>query len=300
MLVDPSRTRLRVSGACAGTVPVGVGCFVAAAAGERGEERGKGESDERAAAPPPPPPPPSPPAFLPLGDHALAGWSRGLSAGLPGLGPLLPGPWRRLARALAPALHHGPSRVGVRAAVLLVGAPGSGRASAAAAAAAALGLKVVRHQGQALASAGRGGGGGGVAGAAALGGGAAAALGAAFDSAHPFSPAVLLLTDLDDFAADALSASPSSSSSSSSDGPGAASLAAALDAGIASGRARAHRPIAEGTGVPHLFTTHGAGLSAADGRGVVFLVATARSADAVPPAMRRCFTHEIHCAGPSA
>jgi len=299
MLVDPSRTRLRVSGACAGTVPVGVGCFVAAAAGERGEERGKGESDERAAAPPPPPPPPYPPAFLPLGDHALAGWSRGLSAGLPGLGPLLPGPWRRLARALAPALHHGPSRVGVRAAVLLVGAPGSGRASAAAAAAAALGLKVVRHPGQALASAGRGGGGGGVAGAAALGGGAAAALGAAFDSAHPYSPAVLLLTDLDDFAADALSASPSSSSPSSSDGPGAARLAAALDAGIASG-VRVPSAVAEGTGTPHLFTTHGAGLSAADGRGVVFLVATARSAGAVPPALRRCFTHEIHCAGPSA
>ena len=48
-----------------------------------------------------------------------------------------------------------------------------------------------------------------------------------------------------------------------------------------------------------MFTTHGAGLSE-DGRGVVFLVATAKSADAVPPAMRRCFTHEVFCPGPSA
>ena len=90
-----------------------------------------------------------------------------------------------------------------------------------------------------------------------------------------------------------------SASQSSSDSPGASSLAAALDAGIASG-VRVPSAAAAGLGgVPHRFATHGAGL-AEDGRGVVFLVATARSADAVPPALRRCFTHEVSCPGPSA
>lgn len=299
MLVDPSRTRLRIAGTCAGTVPVGVGCFVAAFA----EEEEGGESNERedgdggsarnvsatlssSSS--------SSFSFLPLGDHALAGWSSGnMATGLPRLGPLLPNPWRAAARALAPALHHGPSRVGVRVSILLVGAPGSGRATAAAAAAAALGLKVVRHQGQALASAGKGAAGGTSGGV----GGAAAALSAAFDSAHPYTPSILLLTDIDEFAAEALS-SGYGSSSSSLDSPGASRLAAALDAGILSG-VRVPGATAEGLGVPHLFTTHGAGLSS-DGRGVVFVAATAKSAGAVPPAMRRCFTHEICCPSPSA
>jgi len=301
MLVDPSRTRLRVAGACAGTVPVGVGCFVAAfveneeEGGEEENEKQRDESNTTRFKPSSSSPSPST-VLLPLGDHALAGWSSGMTACLlPHLGPLLPEPWSAAARALAPALHHGPSRVGVRVSLLLVGAPGSGRSTAAAAAAAALGLKVVRHQGQALASAGKGAGAG--TGAAAAHGGAAAALGAAFDSAHRFTPAVLLLTDIDQFAAEALSGS-DSNASSSLDSPGAARLAAALDSGIAAG-VRVPTAIAEGLGVPHLFTTHGAGLST-DGRGVVFLVATARSADAVPPAMRRCFTHEIRCGGPSA
>jgi len=265
--IDPSTTLLTIAPVgCAGTLPVGVGGY--AAAGERAAaERVRPRSARE-----PPPPPPRPDPHPPLFDDALAAWAP--HPALPGAGPLLP-PWRAAARALAPALVHGPDRVGVRAALLITGPVGSGRATAASAAAAALGLKVVRFSARDLSPSAR------AAGSPAP----AAALAAAFDAAHPYTPALLLLTDVDALFEGA-------------DPTTTARLAAALDAGV-SGGVRVPTAIAAGLGVPHLFTTHGAGLSV-DGRGVVLLAATAASPDALPPRARRVFTHEIPVPAPDA
>ena len=308
LAIDPASTAVVLGGMPgAGTLPVGV----------RGFEDGLGMRSGGGAllSSTTTPPPALALPFLALGEDAWAGWSTAgpegggeggappsaLPAGLRGVGPLLPGPWRALAAALAPALVHAPTRLAVRASVLLTGPAGSGKATAVAAAAAALGLKLVVHTGSALRSAGA---------APTPGGGPppgpAAALAAAFESAHPYSPALLFIDGLDALCADASAAGgggggPGDGAPAPATTPGspAERLACALRAGVVAG-AKAPTATAAALGRPHLYGAHGAGLSAGSGRGIVLLVAAAAAAEAVPPPLRRVFTHALSTARPLA
>ncbi|KAL4857587.1 Peroxisome biogenesis protein 6 [Chlorella vulgaris] len=186
---------------------------------------------------------------------------------LPPTGLLLPA-WRQVAELLASVLHPAAAGVPLRLAVLLHGPAGSGKQTAVAAAAAAAGCHLVNlscHDIKAAA-------------------GAAErhtfdALQAAFAAAAEYAPVVLLLRQVS-VLGDGSSHGGSGSSSAQSY---AARLGSVLAACI---RAHGSHTSDNCSGGSQLFPAP------------LVLVTTTASADDLPPALRRCFTHELGLEAP--
>ena len=276
--VDVSSTAVKLAGRCSSGLPVGLPHYLAAApaalAGQAGGSSSSSSSGGGSS------------ARLPvLGAHAAA--AAAATPLLPAVGPLLQ-PWRELAQLLASVLH--PAAVGVplRLAVLLHGPSGCGKRTAVAAAAAAVGCHLVSLSSHDVKAA---------AGAAERH--TFEGLRAAFGAAAEYAPAVLLLRQFS-VLGDASSHGGSASASSHSY---AARLGSVLAECI-----RAHDSSRAGSGnSSHGGGNGGSGASAGQQQGQegpacfpapVVLVACTASADDLPPALRRCFTHEIALEAP--
>ena len=254
--VDVGSTALKLVGSCSSGLPVGLQHYLAtaAAAGIGGGSHGSNSSGSCSSM---------------LGAHA--GAAAAAQPLLPPAGRLLPA-WRQLAELLASVLHPAAAEVPLRLAVLLHGPSGSGKSTAAAAAAAAAGCHLVSlscHDVKAAA-------------------GAAErhtfeGLRTAFAAAADYLPAVLLLRQFS-VLGDGTSHGGSGSSS-------AQSYAARLGSVLAE-CVRAHSSSSGSDRRVHGST--GAGQqSQARFPAPVVLVACAASADDLPAAVRRCFTHEV-------
>jgi SpoVK/Ycf46/Vps4 family AAA+-type ATPase len=273
-LVDPNRTALTLLGGSArALLPVGFVGYEAAAMAMAARGGRRGALD----------PPANPPPLL--GIHASAAWHP--SPRLPGVaGPLQP-LWRRVASVAAPLLHPSAARADAPTSLLLHGPRGAGKATAARAAAAALGLHFIACSCHDLAAAARpaGGGEGGPA------EGLAAAWRALVAEASRFAPCVLLLRHLSALASGGGGGDPSSSS------PATLRLADCLAEEVARHcSSKARRVVAEGVGVEEEEEGDAAGDPPPPG--LVFVVGScARRAD-LPPALGRCFTHEVEAGVP--
>jgi SpoVK/Ycf46/Vps4 family AAA+-type ATPase len=300
LLVDPSRTALTLLGGSArALLPVGfVGyeaAAMAAAAAASAAAPSAAAADRRASAARP-----RPPETKILGVHASAAWHP--SPRLPGVaGPLQP-LWRRVAAAAAPLLH--PSALGVDApaSLLLHGPRGSGKATAARAAAAALGLHFVSCSCHDLAAAAARPGEGGVA------EGGAAALRALVGEASRFAPCVLLLRHLPALAAAAGGGGGGGGGGgdASSSSPATLRLADCLVEEVArhcsSAARRAVMPAAFGDEEEEekerQGDADGDGAPPPPTPGLVFVVGSCARRGDLPPALGRCFTHELEAGVP--
>lgn len=198
-----------------------------------------------------------------LGAHAAA--AAASHPLLPPAGLLLPA-WRQLAELLASVLHPAALGLPLRLALLVHGPAGSGKRTAAAAAATAVGCHLVSlscHDVKAVAGA--------------VERHTFEGLRTAFAAAADYAPAVLLLRHLS-VLGDGSSHGGSGSSSTQSY---AARLGSVLADCI-----RTHSGGGSGTGQPQLFPSP------------VVLVACTASAEELPPALRRCFTHELALEAP--
>jgi hypothetical protein len=255
--VDVGSTALKLVGSCSSGLPVGLQHYLAtaAAASSGGDSHGSSSSSSSSTM---------------LGAHG--GAAVAAQPLLRPAGMLLPA-WRQLAELLASVLHPAAAGVPLRLAVLLHGPSGSGKRTAAAAATAAAGCHLVSlscHDVKAAA-------------------GAAErhtfeGLRAAFAAAADYSPAVLLLRQFSVLA------------DGSSHGGSGSSSAQSYAARLGSVLAECVRAHSSSSGSDRAVDDDGAGVgqqSQALFPAPVVLVACTTSADDLPAAVRRCFTHEV-------